>query len=91
MSRKQKKICAKHIYIEHFLILASTITGCIFISASDSLLDFPIEIMSSAIGFKICKRDAGIKKYESIIKKKKEKPDKIVLLAKTKSSSTKLN
>ena len=40
--------------------------------------------MSSAIGLKICAIAAGTKKYNSIIKKKKKKPDKIVLLAKSK-------
>ena len=32
-------------------------------------------------------KTAGIKKYKSIIEKKKEKHDKIVLLAKSKSNS----
>ena len=40
--------------------------------------------MGSAIGLKICAMAAGIKKYKSIIKKKKKKHDKIVLLAKSK-------
>ena len=71
-------------YIDHFLILASTITGCVSISAFASLVDIPIEITSSAIGSKICATTAGIKNYNSIIKKKKKKHDKIVLLAKSK-------
>ena len=44
MSRKLKKVCTTLNYIEHFLILASTITGCISISAFASLLGIPIEI-----------------------------------------------
>ena len=40
----------------------------------------------SAVGLKICAIAAGIKKYKSIIKKKKEH-DKIVLLAKFKLNS----
>ena len=32
MSRKHKKVCTTLNYIEQFLILASTITGCISIS-----------------------------------------------------------
>ena len=44
-------------------------------------------ITSSAIGLKICAITAGIKKYKSIIKKKKKKSYKIVLLAKTKLNS----
>ena len=47
----------------------------------------PIGITSSVIGLKICVIATGIKKYNSIIKKKKKKHDKIVLLAKSKSNS----
>ena len=39
---------------------------------------------SSATGLKICAITAGIKNYNSIIKKKKKNRDKIVLLAKSK-------
>ena len=39
--------------------------------------------MSSTIGLKICAVIATIKKYKSIIKKKKKKHDEIPLLAKT--------
>ena len=49
MSRKHKKVCTTVNYIENFLILASTITGCISISAFASLLGIPIGITSSAI------------------------------------------
>ena len=72
MSRKHKKVCTALNYIEHFLILASTITGCISISAFASLLGIPIGITSSAIGWKICAITTGITKYKSIIKKKKD-------------------
>ena len=41
MSRKHKKVCTTLNYIEHFLILASTITGCISISGFASLLGIP--------------------------------------------------
>ena len=87
MSRKHKKVCITLNYIEHFLILASTITGCISISAFVSLLGIPIGITNSAIGLKICAITVGIKKFKSIIKKKKKKHDKIVLLAKSKLNS----
>ena len=87
MSKKHKKVCTTLNYIEHFLILASTIKGCISIYAFASLIGIPIGIMSSAIGLKICAITAGIKKYKSIIKKKKKKHDKIVLLAKSKLNS----
>ena len=47
----------------------------------------PIGIASSAVGLKTCVITAAIKKYKSIIKKKKNKHDKIVLLAKSKFNS----
>ena len=50
MSKKHKKVCTTLNYVEQFLILASTITGCISISAFVSLLGIAIEITSSAIG-----------------------------------------
>ena len=68
---------------EHFLILASTISGYISISAFTSLIGIPIGITSFAIGLKICAITARIKKYKSIIKKKNKKHDKIVFLAKS--------
>ena len=87
MSKKHKKACRFLNYIDHSLIVISTITGCVSISAFASLVGIPIGITSSAIGLKICAITAGIKKYKSIIKKKKKKHDKIVLLAKSKVSS----
>ena len=81
MSKKHKKVCGVLNYIEHLLILASIVTGCVSISDFSSLLGIPVGITSSAIGLEICVVTAGIKKYKSIIKKKKKKHDKIILLA----------
>ena len=72
MSKKHKKICRILNFIEHLLIATFNIAGCVSISAFGSLVGIPIGITSSAIGLKICARTAGIKKYMSIIKKKKE-------------------
>ena len=72
ISRKHKKVCTALNNNENFLILASTITGCISISVFASLIGVPVGITSSAIELKICAIAAGIIKYESIIKKKKE-------------------
>ena len=72
MSKKLKKVCATLNYIEHFLILGSTITAFIPISAFASLVGIPIGIMISAIGLKICAITAATKKYKSIIKKKEK-------------------
>ena len=81
-------VCATLNYIEHFLTLGSAVTGCVSISAFPSLVGIPIVIMSSAVGLKICVITAAIKKQKPIIKKKKNKPDKIVSLAKSKLNST---
>ena len=63
ISKKHKKNCAASNYIEHLLILASAVTGCVFISAFASLIYITIGITSSAIGLKTCAIAAGIKKY----------------------------
>ena len=87
MSKKHKKICTTLNYIEHFLIFSSTITGCVSISTFASLIGIPIGITSSAIGLNIFAITAGIKKYKLIIKKKNNRHDKKVLLAKSKLNS----
>ena len=51
------------------------------------MLGVPVGITSSEIGLKIYAITAGIKKYKSIIKKKKKKHDRVVLLAKSKLNS----
>ena len=76
MSRKLKNVCTTLNYIENFLILAFTITGCVSISTFSSLVGIPPRNTSSAIGLKICAITAGIKKYMSIVKKKNKKYDK---------------
>ena len=71
----------KKIYSEHLLISASAVTECVSISTFTSSVGIPVSIASSAATIKISTITAGIKKYKSIIKKKKKKHDKIVLLA----------
>ena len=75
MNKKHKKICRILNYIDHSLVVIFTITGCVSISAFASLVGIVIGITSSSIGLKICAITAGIKKYKSIIKKKKKKHD----------------
>ena len=82
MNQKHKKIWATLNYIEHFHILTFTVTRCISNSAFAFLLGIPTGIMSSAIGFRNCPISAWLKKYKSIINKKKKKHDKIGLLVK---------
>ena len=50
MSKNYKKIFTTLNYIEHFIILASGVAGCISISAP--LVSIPMGIISSAIGLK---------------------------------------
>ena len=84
MSGKYKKTCRFLNYVEHLLILVIAITGCVLISTFSLLACVSVGITGSAVGIKNCAFTAGIKKYKSIIKKKKEKHDKIVLLGKDK-------
>ena len=84
MNKKLKKVCTTLNYLEHFLIIGSAITGCVSISAFASLVGIPTGLATFATGLKICATTAELKKYKSIIKKKKKKHDKIVLLAKSK-------
>ena len=72
MSKNRKKVCATLNYNEYFFILASTITGCFSISAFASLIRILIGVISSAFRLKISAITIGIKKYKSIIKKKKK-------------------
>ena len=63
MSEKYKKPCKYLNYVaEYLLILVSTITGCVSISAFASLVCIPGGITSSAAGIEICTIIAGIKK-----------------------------
>ena len=87
MVKKHKKVYRVLNYIKHLLILISTVSGCVSIFAFASFVGIPIGITSSATGLKICARTAGIKKYNSIAKKKKKKHDKIISLAKSKLHS----
>ena len=79
---KHKKVYRILNYFEHLLLLISKITGCVSISAFASSVGIPIEITSSVLRLELCAITSGIKKYESIIKKKKH--DKIFSLAKSK-------
>ena len=79
VSKKHQIFRATLNYIEHSLILAFAVTGHVSISAFSFLLGIPIGITSSAIGLKLCAITAGIKKYKSIIKKKKKNHNKTLL------------
>ena len=67
-----------------FFLFVFAVSGCVSISVFPSLVGVPAGIANSAVGLKFFPITAEIKKYKSIIKKKKKKHDKIVLLGKTK-------
>ena len=50
MSEKYIKTCKYLNYVENLLILSSTVTGCVSVSAFASLVDINIGITSSAVG-----------------------------------------
>ena len=89
ISKKQKNICKILSYTERLLILVSTVTGSVSIYGFASFVGIPVGIASSVVMIKTCIISAGVKKYESIIKKMKQKHDKIVLLAKVEVSVSK--
>ena len=87
MSKKHEKVYVVLNYIEDLLVLISTVSGCVSICNFAPLVGFPIGIPNSAIGLKICVIPAEIKRYKSIIKKKKKKHEKILSLAESKLNS----
>ena len=62
MSKKHEKVYRVLNYIENLLILLSTVSGCVSVSAFAALVGIPMEITSSAIGLEICVITAAIKK-----------------------------
>ena len=75
MIKKHKKVYRILNYIEHLLILMSTYGRYVSISTFISLIGIPIGITSSEARLKLCVITAGIKKYKSLIKKKKKNHD----------------
>ena len=82
MSKKHKKVCRVLNYIEHLLIVISTITRCVSVSTFACLVGISIGTTSSAIGLKVCVTTSGVKKHNSTIKKKRKTHDKMVMIAK---------
>ena len=75
ISKKHKKVCKVLNYVEHLVILVSTVTESISISAFASLVGIPIGTASSAVEMEM--RVKQLKKEKS--RKKKKQDDKIVL------------
>lgn len=87
VGKKHKKDSKVLIYIEHSIIFVSAITGHVSISAFASVIGIPMGIKSTVVGLKTCAVTAGIRKYNSIIKKKRKRYDKIAMSAKYKLNS----
>ena len=81
MRKKHRMFCVTLNYIEHLLILASAVTGCVSISPFASSVVIPLGIRCSSVGLKFVAITVVIKKCKSIIKKQKKKHGKIVLLS----------
>ena len=60
MGEKDKNTCTYLNYVEHLLLLASTVTGCVSIDAF-----VPLSITSSVVRIKNCAIIVGNKKYGS--------------------------
>ena len=84
MCKKHKKVCMTLNFMEILLILLPAISGFLSISAYALLVDIPKGVSSYVVVLKIGAIAPRIKKNKSTIKKKRQKHDKIVLLAKTK-------
>ena len=84
ISKKRKRICRNLNYVQHLHILASMVTGCIYISAFASFVGIRVAITSSAETIKICVKIAGIKSSIIQLSINRKKHDKIMLLGKSK-------
>ena len=80
MIEKYKKACKNFNHFENLLILSLGITACVSISVFASLICVTVGITRN----KNLYSQKGIRKYKSVIKKKNNKHDKIVLLGQDK-------
>ena len=66
------EVCRALNYFEHFLAFFSVVSGCVSVSVFVSLIGFPAGIATSLdlVMLIICAITTGIKKYQSIMKKK---------------------
>ena len=64
-------VCGTLIYFEESLFFVSAVSGCVSTSVFASLLGVPARIANSTVGLKFFPITAGIKKYKSIIEKRR--------------------
>lgn len=81
MSKKHKQDFITLNYIEHLLVLLSSVTGCASVSSFPSLVGNPTGVEYSIVALKTCLITAEIKNFKSIIKKKRRNQNKKVFLA----------
>ena len=90
MTEKHKKVYRPLNYLKHFFVFISAVSDCALISAFASLLSVSTGITISAVELEIFAITVEIKKYKSIIKKRRKKHNKRVLLAKIKLNTIKV-
>ena len=61
-------------YLGH-LVFISDVSGCVSIDTFTSVIGVSVGITIYVVGLKICAITAGIKKYKSVIRIKKEQHD----------------
>ena len=88
MSEKHKNVCTGLNHIEHLLFSVCMLLEVFQFLLFASLVCIPVDISNSIVGLYFCAITAGIKKYNSLIKKKKRKHDKLVFSARTKLNGT---
>ena len=76
-------MCRTLNYFARFLDFVSAVSSYVSILVFTLLVGAPVGIAISVVGLKDFSLTTGIKKYKSIIKKKRKKHANIVLLAKT--------
>ena len=77
ISKKHKKVCLTLNYIKNLLILASVVTGCVYLSAFTSLVGITVCIGSSVVALKIY---AWLQELKSTSQWFRKKQHKIVFL-----------
>ena len=71
MNEKYQKTCKYLNYVEHLLILVSTVTGCVWISAFASLVCVPVDITNSAVGIKFVQSLPELKSISHLLRKRR--------------------
>ena len=86
-STKLSKYAAVFDYIDHALIVLSTASGGVSIISFRTIVSAPVGIKSASLALFFSLTKGIVKKLLSTTRKKKEKYDKILMLAKSKLNS----